>query len=135
MISVLMNSPQSSGICMATLIFYTCFLIPLRQIKQTLFSIIVLLMSSSGSRLEAAEIEYCWDCSRPQRQLLPVPCRFEELQEEGVCCSICLMELEKEDEVSQLSRCMHIFHMDCIEKWIERDHFTCPLCRNSIDHY
>ncbi|KAJ6905609.1 RING-H2 finger protein ATL18 [Populus alba x Populus x berolinensis] len=81
---------------MATVIFYTCVLIPLRQIKQTLFSII--------------------------------------LQEKDVCCSICLMELEKEDEASQLSRCMHVFHMDCIEKWIQRDHFTCPLCRTSIDH-
>ncbi|KAJ6937597.1 hypothetical protein NC652_012039 [Populus alba x Populus x berolinensis] len=81
---------------MATIIFYTCILIPLRQIKQTLYSIIV--------------------------------------QKKDVSCSICLVELEKEDMVSQLSRCMHVFHTDCIDKWIQRDHFTCPLCRTSIDY-
>lgn len=134
MIPVMMYSRQSSGICMATIIFYTFVLIPLRQIKQTLFSIIVLLMSSSSRRLEPAEIEYCCDCSRPPQQLLPVPSRFEKLQEKDICCSICLTELEKEDEVSQLSRCTHVFHMDCIEKWIQRDHFTCPICRTSMDH-
>lgn len=134
MFSVLMCSHQSSGICMATIIFYTCILIPLRQIKQTLYSIIVLLTSSS-SRLEPVEnVEYCCSRRRSQQRRLLVACRFEKVQKKDVSCSICLVELEKEDAVSQLSRCMHVFHTDCIDKWIQRDHFTCPLCRTSIDY-
>ncbi|KAJ6937595.1 hypothetical protein NC652_012039 [Populus alba x Populus x berolinensis] len=90
---------------------------------------------SSSSRLEPVEnIEYCCSRRRSQRRRLLVACRFEKVQKKDVSCSICLVELEKEDMVSQLSRCMHVFHTDCIDKWIQRDHFTCPLCRTSIDY-
>ncbi|KAG5248216.1 RING-H2 finger protein [Salix suchowensis] len=134
MISILMHSQQSSGICMATIIFYTCILIPLRQIKQALFSIIVLLIGrGTSSRLEPVETGYCCSRRRSRQQPLPVACRFEKVQKKDESCSICLVEMEEEDAVSQLSRCMHVFHMDCIDKWIQRDHFTCPLCRTSID--
>ncbi|KAJ6937592.1 hypothetical protein NC652_012039 [Populus alba x Populus x berolinensis] len=89
----------------------------------------------SSSRLEPVEnIEYCCSRRRSQRRRLLVACRFEKVQKKDVSCSICLVELEKEDMVSQLSRCMHVFHTDCIDKWIQRDHFTCPLCRTSIDY-
>ncbi|KAJ6937999.1 hypothetical protein NC652_012320 [Populus alba x Populus x berolinensis] len=88
-----------------------------------------------SSRLEPVEnIEYCCSRRRSQQRRLLVACRFEKVQKKDVSCSICLVELEKEDMVSQLSRCMHVFHTDCIDKWIQRDHFTCPLCRTSIDY-
>ncbi|KAF9684748.1 hypothetical protein SADUNF_Sadunf04G0150600 [Salix dunnii] len=133
MISVLMYSQQSAGICMATIIFYTCILIPLRQIKQALFTIIALLIGRS-SGLEPVETGNCCSRSRSRQQLRLVACRFEKVQKKDVSCSICLVEMEEEDAVSQLARCMHVFHMDCIDKWIQRDHFTCPLCRTSIDN-
>ncbi|KDO68437.1 hypothetical protein CISIN_1g037626mg, partial [Citrus sinensis] len=45
-------------------------------------------------------------------------------------CSICLMEFEKEDVVSRLTRCCHLFHADCIERWLDCNQFTCPVCRS-----
>ncbi|KAJ6369118.1 hypothetical protein OIU78_001481 [Salix suchowensis] len=86
-----------------------------------------------SSRLEPVETGYCCSRRRSRQQPLPVACRFEKVQKKDESCSICLVEMEEEDAVSQLSRCMHVFHMDCIDKWIQRDHFTCPLCRTSID--
>uniref|UniRef100_A0A3Q7ENS2 RING-type domain-containing protein n=1 Tax=Solanum lycopersicum TaxID=4081 RepID=A0A3Q7ENS2_SOLLC len=56
------------------------------------------------------------------------------LGERGVeeSCSICLMEYEKDDVVCELPRCKHVFHMECIEGWVERCQFTCPLCRSLL---
>lgn len=47
-------------------------------------------------------------------------------------CSICLAEFESEDLVSQPPKCSHVFHTDCIDKWVERNNFTCPLCRSLL---
>ncbi|KAK4398923.1 RING-H2 finger protein ATL18 [Sesamum angolense] len=47
-------------------------------------------------------------------------------------CSICLMEFEKVDLVNKLPRCGHLFHMECMEKWLDRCQFTCPLCRSLV---
>ncbi|KAG5626029.1 hypothetical protein H5410_011247 [Solanum commersonii] len=64
--------------------------------------------------------------------------RFLDLDMSSSCidetCSICLVEFEKEHVVCQLPRCNHVFHMDCIEKWLERCQFTCPLCRSLLIH-
>jgi hypothetical protein len=44
-------------------------------------------------------------------------------------CAICYETL-KDSDVIKL-KCDHIFHKDCIEKWIEKSG-TCPLCRYNI---
>ncbi|KAL2903419.1 putative E3 ubiquitin-protein ligase XERICO [Bienertia sinuspersici] len=44
-------------------------------------------------------------------------------------CCVCLCKFEDEDEVSQLS-CKHFFHRNCLEKWFDNHHTTCPLCRS-----
>ncbi|XP_038902378.1 probable E3 ubiquitin-protein ligase RHA4A [Benincasa hispida] len=61
---------------------------------------------------------------------------YEELQrndddrpKEEEICSICLMEFAREDSVYELPDCKHVYHFNCIEKWLERNRFTCPLCR------
>uniref|UniRef100_A0A7N0UH96 RING-type domain-containing protein n=1 Tax=Kalanchoe fedtschenkoi TaxID=63787 RepID=A0A7N0UH96_KALFE len=48
-------------------------------------------------------------------------------------CAVCLNRLEEEDAVRRL-RCCHVFHAECIDKWIEYDqeNVTCPLCRASL---
>ncbi len=45
-------------------------------------------------------------------------------------CKICLMEYEKDDEITKL-KCdeRHYFHTECIIKWIEQGHNDCPFCR------
>ncbi|KNA25722.1 hypothetical protein SOVF_003410 [Spinacia oleracea] len=47
---------------------------------------------------------------------------------EGECC-VCLCKFEDEEEVSELS-CKHFFHRNCLEKWFDNHHTTCPLCRS-----
>ena len=46
-------------------------------------------------------------------------------------CSICLSEFLDDEMVCKLPECNHVFHKDCIQKWLERNHI-CPFCRNDI---
>lgn len=52
--------------------------------------------------------------------------------DEEEMCSICLVELEEEDWVNKLPKCGHLFHAECLDRWLDRCHFTCPLCRSSL---
>jgi len=59
-----------------------------------------------------------------------VPINFEEIFKDG--CSICGKEQLKIDELKVL-QCNHVWHRECINKWfINRDNYSCPLCRNTI---
>ncbi|GAB4841783.1 hypothetical protein Ancab_022507 [Ancistrocladus abbreviatus] len=42
-------------------------------------------------------------------------------------CAICLEEMMGGSEVIRMP-CMHIYHRECIVKWMEKNH-VCPLCR------
>lgn len=44
-------------------------------------------------------------------------------------CTICLEEFDNEDEVRMLF-CKHVFHKDCVDKWLIERNVTCPLCRS-----
>ncbi|KAL1567765.1 hypothetical protein AAHA92_03209 [Salvia divinorum] len=55
-----------------------------------------------------------------------------ELSEDEEMCSICLVEFEGEDSVTKLPKCGHLFHGECIEKWLDKCQFSCPLCRSSL---
>ena len=48
----------------------------------------------------------------------------------GSECPICLKEFVVEELFVELG-CAHVYHEDCIEKWL-RDHDTCPLCRSRV---
>lgn len=53
----------------------------------------------------------------------------EDLDEE---CSICLEYLSKDNKIITLE-CDHIYHSQCIKKWLLKDkENSCPLCRNII---
>ncbi|KAL3689493.1 hypothetical protein R1sor_015802 [Riccia sorocarpa] len=56
--------------------------------------------------------------------------RFEEEEEHQ--CSVCLCDFEAEEEVFQLPQCSHIFHKECLGKWLGHGHTTCPLCRSTL---
>lgn len=56
--------------------------------------------------------------------------KVEEIMDnlnDEVCCSLCLENWAKEEQVMILP-CDHIFHVVCVEKWLNINHF-CPLCR------
>ncbi|XP_021276759.1 E3 ubiquitin-protein ligase RHA2B-like [Herrania umbratica] len=64
-------------------------------------------------------------------------------------CAVCLSQLKEGDEVRELRNCCHVFHKDCIDRWVDYDqdhdhdydfdhddhednHKTCPLCRTPL---
>ncbi|NP_001295726.1 E3 ubiquitin-protein ligase RHA1B [Jatropha curcas] len=71
------------------------------------------------------------------REILPV-IKFEDLVPgagEGdlpESCAVCLYEFDGEDEIRWLKNCKHIFHRACLDRWMDHDRNTCPLCRTSF---
>ncbi|PIN13871.1 hypothetical protein CDL12_13503 [Handroanthus impetiginosus] len=48
-------------------------------------------------------------------------------------CAVCLKRLRKSSLVWELSNCCHVFHKQCLERWLAYDNrLTCPLCRASL---
>lgn len=45
-------------------------------------------------------------------------------------CVICLSDLEEDEEVRRL-RCLHFFHVCCIDQWLRLNR-TCPVCRQGL---
>lgn len=67
------------------------------------------------------------------REILPVV-KFEELVGAGSAdppdrCAVCLYEFEGQEEIRRLTNCRHIFHRSCLDRWMDCDQKTCPLCR------
>jgi hypothetical protein len=49
-------------------------------------------------------------------------------------CSICLEGYEQDSIIRKLN-CSHIFHKDCIDPWLLKESYKCPICRNdSLPH-
>lgn len=46
-------------------------------------------------------------------------------------CAVCLCKVQEEDEIEML-RCGHMYHKDCLDKWVGFKNHTCPLCRESL---
>lgn len=66
-------------------------------------------------------------------EALPV-FKFSSLRgsKEGLECVVCLSKFEDSETLRLLPKCKHAFHVNCIDKWLER-HSSCPLCRSSVD--
>ncbi|CAI7867992.1 unnamed protein product [Closterium sp. NIES-53] len=43
-------------------------------------------------------------------------------------CSVCLVEFEDDNMLRCMHCCRHLFHQDCLEKWLEYS-LSCPVCR------
>lgn len=54
--------------------------------------------------------------------------------EPGSDCSICLESLTTESNEScvRIKACGHIFHRNCIEKWLRECRACCPLCKKEL---
>ena len=46
-------------------------------------------------------------------------------------CSICQESLTPHSIIRQIDRCNHLFHQECIEKWLS-EHAICPLCMQNV---
>ncbi|XP_073039061.1 brassinosteroid-responsive RING protein 1-like [Primulina eburnea] len=47
-------------------------------------------------------------------------------------CAVCLCEYLGGEEIRCLRTCEHVFHRSCLDRWMNRDQWTCPLCRTPI---
>ncbi|KAK3034393.1 hypothetical protein RJ639_033664 [Escallonia herrerae] len=47
---------------------------------------------------------------------------------QGGTCAVCLCEFEDGEAVRVLPKCLHPFHVPCIDMWLY-SHSSCPLCR------
>ncbi|KAI3991201.1 hypothetical protein MKX01_022422 [Papaver californicum] len=50
---------------------------------------------------------------------------------ERICCSVCLHDFQLGETVRSLPYCHHMFHLPCIDKWLEKQG-SCPLCRRDL---
>ena len=51
---------------------------------------------------------------------------------DDTCCSVCIDNFDTtEKDVVKLKNCNHIFHKECIDKWIKINR-TCPICRKDV---
>jgi RING-H2 zinc finger protein RHA1 len=50
----------------------------------------------------------------------------------GMVCSVCLDCVERSHEVRELSNCCHVFHRECLDRWVDEGQVTCPLCRSLL---
>lgn len=49
----------------------------------------------------------------------------------GLDCSVCLGEFQENESLRILPKCIHFFHIPCIDMWL-KSHSTCPLCRATL---
>ncbi|XP_060188915.1 E3 ubiquitin-protein ligase ATL41-like [Lycium barbarum] len=56
----------------------------------------------------------------------------DHIENNSIECTVCLSILENEETVRTLPNCKHIFHAECIDKWLG-SHSTCPICRTEAE--
>ncbi|XP_071702874.1 brassinosteroid-responsive RING protein 1-like [Rutidosis leptorrhynchoides] len=118
------------------LIRFLTFLGFIRKLISTSFKFVGL-----GDFLEP---EFSTDPTRPEssiqcqsvsallmRELLPVV-KYSDLVDAPESCAVCLYEFNGGDEIRQLTNCRHIFHRSCLDRWMDHDQKTCPLCRTPL---
>ncbi|KAK7340279.1 hypothetical protein VNO77_20981 [Canavalia gladiata] len=63
------------------------------------------------------------------REFLPVVPFRDLAGASPAACAVCLSEFCAEEEIRCMANCKHIFHRACVDRWIDHDQKTCPLCR------
>ncbi|KAL9687661.1 hypothetical protein QQ045_032068 [Rhodiola kirilowii] len=58
--------------------------------------------------------------------------KMNDSDETSMECSVCLSAVCGEDMVRMLPNCKHLFHLECIDKWLGL-HTTCPICRTAAE--
>jgi hypothetical protein len=59
--------------------------------------------------------------------------RLGETPTQGEVCSICLQPMEEGESTKATVPCKHVFHEDCITRWLEFDEAkSCPNCRDHV---
>jgi len=67
------------------------------------------------------------------REKLPAVAEYGSLRADGhedITCAVCLTDFQATDRIRRVAKCGHVFHMECLDKWIGYQRCTCPLCRS-----
>ncbi|KAJ4715793.1 RING-H2 finger protein ATL18-like [Melia azedarach] len=118
---------SESSISTAVIAFFICVMMSLLELKRGILRMLSFIFLKYQAE-ESSQIAAYLSTSRFED--LDKYCSSGSGNKVEEMCSICLMEFEKEDVVSRLIRCGHVFHRDCIERWLDCYQFTCPLCRS-----
>ncbi|KAH7044666.1 hypothetical protein B0J12DRAFT_742478 [Macrophomina phaseolina] len=57
--------------------------------------------------------------------------KASSLAYDNAICAICLDMVDRKDEVRDLA-CAHVFHTACLDSWVSRGHYYCPLCHRLV---
>jgi hypothetical protein len=92
--------------------------------------------SLPGSNSDGEAPEPCMAQEPGEAAAQPLPAQEGALRAARTCsgggtCSVCLAEFEEADVVKRLP-CSHIFHAECLDEWLSRDHVSCPYCRRDL---
>lgn len=63
---------------------------------------------------------------------LPTYVYQKEAGVDSLDCAVCLSGIHQEEIIKRLPFCTHLFHKDCIDKWLGF-HSTCPVCRMVVN--
>jgi hypothetical protein len=47
-------------------------------------------------------------------------------------CVICIEEYERGERCFVMPGCAHMFHRECVRKWLRQGNPTCPICRATL---
>ena len=52
---------------------------------------------------------------------------------EQINCPICISDYKNNEMISYINTCNHLFHTNCIYKWLTNFNNICPICRTILD--
>lgn len=55
----------------------------------------------------------------------------EKLRSKYETCFICLADFD-DDNIIRIIKCEHIFHKECIDPWLLKESYKCPVCRSDL---
>ena len=96
------------------------------------FNAILAILEEEDERINERRNNLFKEDVKEIMRYIPVSEVKEKNQENGIefKCMICLDDINIGEKESTLP-CLHIFHPDCLEKWIERKRL-CPVCKYDI---
>jgi len=58
----------------------------------------------------------------------------KELREKHTTCAICIDDFNDDSNI-RIIKCNHVFHTDCIDPWLLKESYKCPVCRDDTLPY
>ncbi|CAN1139173.1 Brassinosteroid-responsive RING protein 1 [Linum perenne] len=55
-----------------------------------------------------------------------------EMDGDTAACTVCMEEISGEEKIRELYNCRHVFHKECVDRWVDEGRLNCPLCRSNL---